>query len=189
MLPFKRLSWLWIVFQIVVVVNVNPLVSRRGEYKEYILPLYFCRRIFSARVFQRIMFQRPPFLHCILQPYLSNREYHRKVLEKSLSGKYPLNITKSHSKDSHSLKMTRKRCLHRCNSLLKLSCIWPVLFFLAYLIDWPSPQRRTVSDFASIWPTTKLTRLSRQATLVCKLLLFFFDFILHVLWQLKLSNE
>lgn len=36
MLPFKRLSWLWIVFQIVVVVNVNPLVSRRGEYKEYV---------------------------------------------------------------------------------------------------------------------------------------------------------
>ena len=58
MLPFKRLSWLWIVFQIVVVVNVNPLVSRRGEYKEYILPLYFCRRIFSARVFQRIMFPK-----------------------------------------------------------------------------------------------------------------------------------
>ena len=187
MLPFKRLSWLWIVFQIVVVVNVNPLVSRRGEYKEYI----HCISVegyFQHAFFQRIMFQRPPFLHCILQPYLSNREYHRKVLEKSLSGKYPLNITKSHSKDSHSLKMTRKRCLHRCNSLLKFSCIWPVLLFLAYLIDWPSPQRR-ISDFVSIWPTTKLTWLFRQATLVCKLLLFFFDFILHVLWQLKLSND
>jgi len=88
MLPFKRLSWLWIVFQIVVVVNVKPLVSRRGEYKRYL----YCISVegyFQHAFFQRIMFQRPPFLHCILQPYLSNQEYRRKVLEKSLSGQVP----------------------------------------------------------------------------------------------------
>lgn len=72
MLPFKRLSWLWIVFQIVVVVNVNPLVSRRGEYKEYVHCISVeCRRIFSARFFSKNNVSKATFftLHSSTLPF------------------------------------------------------------------------------------------------------------------------